>query len=119
MFGVLIVVGATLSLSWILFLAAGEAAQDPGRPRSRPSASRCPYCREALRLPTRSCPGCATLHHRACWQEHEGCSVFGCRLAGDTTIRSGAPAPPELTPEIAPEPAPERHEARAVTTPAG
>ena len=39
----------------------------------------CPYCREAI-LETElvECPTCRTPHHRDCWNENGGCTVFGC-----------------------------------------
>ncbi len=43
----------------------------------------CPYCRtpmedgSALIL----CPACSTPHHRECWDENGGCTVFGCAEA--------------------------------------
>jgi hypothetical protein len=40
----------------------------------------CPYCKSPLE-PSEAvqCPGCQTLHHRACWADHKTCSVFGCK----------------------------------------
>lgn len=44
----------------------------------------CPYCRmetgtgEGERI---DCPGCGTPHHPDCFQENEGCTVFGCSHA--------------------------------------
>jgi hypothetical protein len=47
--------------------------------------ARCPYCRDDLRLEgddLTACPACRTVHHRACFAEGGGCTVFGCREAG-------------------------------------
>jgi hypothetical protein len=38
----------------------------------------CPYCRSALPDWDNSCPRCNTPHHRNCWSQHGGCSVYGC-----------------------------------------
>lgn len=41
----------------------------------------CPYCRDALAAETEaveSCDACRTAHHRQCWREAGGCTVFGC-----------------------------------------
>jgi hypothetical protein len=38
----------------------------------------CPYCRSVLQDLGNSCPLCNTPHHRNCWSEHGGCSVYGC-----------------------------------------
>lgn len=99
--GILIVVGAALSLSWGLFVAAGEAAADPGRPQPRRSAQRCPYCRSRILAQFRRCSSCATLHHLECWREHAGCSIYGCPRAGVTSGLSATP--PERAPEREPE----------------
>ena len=47
------------------------------------------------------CPGCGTPHHRDCWEENLGCTVFGCSHAPKdepkTTISdemTGATPPP-------------------------
>ena len=47
------------------------------------------------------CPGCGTPHHHDCWEENQGCTVFGCSHAPKdepkTTISdelSGATPPP-------------------------
>ncbi len=44
----------------------------------------CPYCRasiDAANEPATVCPICATPHHRDCWEENGGCTVFGCSAA--------------------------------------
>ena len=41
-------------------------------------AQNCPYCREAIsEHDLLACPP----HHKACWQENGGCTVFGCQYA--------------------------------------
>jgi len=41
----------------------------------------CPYCRGVLDEMTEQivCEGCDTPHHRDCYEENGGCTVFGCR----------------------------------------
>jgi hypothetical protein len=41
----------------------------------------CPYCRGTLGETTEQiiCEGCDTPHHRDCYEENGGCTVFGCR----------------------------------------
>lgn len=45
----------------------------------------CPYCRDEVELDgkgdddLKGCDRCDTLHHRACFDEAGGCTVFGCR----------------------------------------
>jgi hypothetical protein len=95
--GILIVVGAAASLSWGLFVAAGEAARDPGRAQPRLGPQRCPYCHSGVRTRVRRCTSCTTIHHVDCWDEHGGCSIYGCAQAGDTAVR--AAAPPALQPD--------------------
>ena len=39
----------------------------------------CPYCRSEIATGEQySCPTCQTPHHRACWSENRGCTVWGC-----------------------------------------
>lgn len=40
----------------------------------------CPYCRTAMddASPVTRCSVCSTPHHRECWEENGGCTVFGC-----------------------------------------
>ena len=82
----------------------------------------CPYCRAKM-APSEmvQCPGCGTPHHRDCWEENLGCTVFGCSHAPKdepkTTIsdemtgatpppftpnRQGNPQPGNVPPVIAP-----------------
>lgn len=65
----------------------------------------CPYCRTETRPgldSTMFCNGCGTPHHKECYDENGGCTLFGCKFAppdepklavssGDVL---GAPAPP-------------------------
>jgi len=44
----------------------------------------CPYCRAAIAADAKDeliCEGCETPHHRDCYEENRGCTVFGCRCA--------------------------------------
>jgi len=44
----------------------------------------CPYCRTAVAPETdqlMSCRGCGTPHHRECYEENGGCTLFGCKFA--------------------------------------
>lgn len=44
----------------------------------------CPWCGNrdySPANPSFACPECGTVHHRSCWKEHGGCSIFDCRLA--------------------------------------
>lgn len=43
----------------------------------------CPYCRTPIENEQEAhlCPTCATPHHRECWEENGGCTVFGCANA--------------------------------------
>ncbi|MCZ2156325.1 MAG: NINE protein [Bryobacterales bacterium] len=40
----------------------------------------CPYCRTEMEDASAvvRCPVCSTPHHRECWEENGGCTVFGC-----------------------------------------
>lgn len=67
-------------------------------------ATRCPYCLAALRDPSSSasdsdevvaCFACDTAHHRACFEEHGACTIYGCKAARFRVVikseRPGAP----------------------------
>jgi hypothetical protein len=43
--------------------------------------ARCPYCRDDLNMEQEElldCENCNTVHHKACFEEANGCTVFGC-----------------------------------------
>lgn len=44
------------------------------------SAIVCPYCRGPIEAgePALECEGCGTPHHADCYEENDGCTVFGC-----------------------------------------
>lgn len=52
---------------------------------------RCPFCHDGIGGETTSCGACASVHHGACWEEHGGCSVFGCAAGarGRPAVRTG------------------------------
>ena len=44
----------------------------------------CPYCRTEVLAPGEDamfCNGCGTPHHRECFEENGGCTLFGCKFA--------------------------------------
>ena len=47
----------------------------------------CPYCRTPIEAEASGeseamlCEGCGTPHHKDCYAENAGCTVFGCRCA--------------------------------------
>ncbi len=44
----------------------------------------CPYCRTSVDLSSGEelfCEGCGTPHHKDCYAENGGCTLFGCRCA--------------------------------------
>jgi TM2 domain-containing membrane protein YozV len=48
------------------------------------SAAVCPYCRTPVDAGSEEellCTGCGTPHHKDCYQENGGCTVFGCSQA--------------------------------------
>lgn len=103
MTGFLIVVGGVLALAWGHFVIAGEVAADPRRPQARSGARRCPYCHGPAGGEPQRCPACATQHHRGCWEEQGGCSVFGCVAAGPVVQRTQPLEPVAANPEEAAE----------------
>ena len=67
----------------------------------------CPYCRTAIEAEDGSrifCNGCGTPHHKECFEENGGCTLFGCKYAppdepkvqvtvGEVSLAPGWPAP--------------------------
>lgn len=53
------------------------------------SYGRCPYCQTECYSGEEVgvCPGCNTAHHKECWNENRGCSMFGCAMAPPTEKR--------------------------------
>jgi predicted RNA-binding Zn-ribbon protein involved in translation (DUF1610 family) len=50
-------------------------------------ATLCPICQTNLLqqdLKTTSCPECNTIYHTDCWEENNGCAVYGCPMVPDT-----------------------------------
>jgi len=54
----------------------------------------CPFCRDVPKGASGlvSCSACQSVHHQKCWQQNQGCSVFGC---------SGLPLPIDTKNDIA------------------
>ena len=71
----------------------------------------CPYCRapvDSTQEEVVVCEGCDTVHHRDCYQENGGCTIFGCRCAPADEPKLHL-SPPDLsaTPSVSrPAPAP-------------
>ncbi|MHB9133635.1 MAG: RING finger protein [Armatimonadota bacterium] len=76
------------------------------------AAELCPVCQRVIRagMPTTACPACGTIHHYACWREHNGCAAPGC-----TGVLGASPAPPAAE---APAPPPSASPAQPVPPPA-
>ena len=55
----------------------------------------CPFCLGALGAeePTHSCPACHAVHHKECWDENGGCSVYGCTCVPAVEARSALEVP--------------------------
>jgi len=49
----------------------------------------CPFCQFPLKADSEAveCPSCKVPHHRECWEQNGGCTIFGCR---ETTCRPAA-----------------------------
>jgi|SRR5215831_18461593 len=75
----------------------------------------CPYCRAPIVSEENNevlCPGCSTPHHRDCFAENGGCTVFGCsaappeepklRLTGSEIAASGGARAGDPFPEAVP-----------------
>ncbi len=53
----------------------------------------CPYCRFPIKAgePVQICPSCGEPHHRDCWQENGGCTIYGCRSSPAMAGTAAAP----------------------------
>jgi hypothetical protein len=60
-----------------------EIRLEPPSGQRANAAPTCPYCLTEIGADeeTRVCPRCQTVHHRECWRENSGCTVFGCTAA--------------------------------------
>lgn len=61
----------------------------------------CPYCKTKIMEGDAVivCPDCGMPHHAECWQENQGCTVFGCAGgAKDAPVSTPAPNAPVNTP---------------------
>jgi hypothetical protein len=95
-----------VALASFIDLWATLPAPAPGG-AAKPRASndwRCPYCHQDVAdgTPRVRCKVCGTKHHQACWEEHHGCSVFGC---GSLRHRSPEAAPEERLTAASADPA--------------
>lgn len=69
------------------------------------SGTVCPYCRFEVDLTDGSgllCEGCGTPHHKDCYAENGGCTVFGCRCAPPEEPKVAVSAPELATAPSAP-----------------
>jgi RING finger family protein/TM2 domain-containing protein len=72
----------------------------------------CPYCQGPIIDSEESivCSGCETPHHKDCYEENNGCTVFGCTCAppeepklivsAPDLVSAGAAAAPAIAPSI-------------------
>jgi hypothetical protein len=46
----------------------------------RSTGKTCPYCHSVIKPSAEiiTCPSCETPHHKECWVENKGCTIFGC-----------------------------------------
>jgi hypothetical protein len=54
------------------------------------SVALCPYCRSSIEesdVNRIDCPGCGTPHHRDCFDENGGCTIFGCSSAPPPEVK--------------------------------
>ena len=57
-------------------------------------AARCPYCHTGWEVDEAvTCDGCATVSHRDCWVENQGCAVLGCSRSPEAQAAAHHAAP--------------------------
>ena len=63
------------------------------------SSKVCPYCLTAIvdGDSPRICSACRTPHHKDCWKENKGCTVFGCTMAPPDEEPISVPVSPQTT----------------------
>lgn len=70
-------------------LTARRRAARPGIPAQEVAVARaihnvgfCPYCQTPVQAGVEyvTCPACKTPYHSDCWQENNGCAVYGCNV---------------------------------------
>ncbi len=46
----------------------------------------CPFCQTNILVDdvSKSCDDCSTLYHHDCWEENEGCAIYGCKSSAET-----------------------------------
>jgi len=77
----------------------------------------CPYCQGPIgdSEETIVCTGCETPHHKDCYEENKGCTVFGCQCAppeepklsvSTPELMNPLPATPAVSDSSAPPPTP-------------
>ncbi len=46
----------------------------------------CPFCQTSILESdaSKSCDDCSTLYHLDCWEENEGCAIYGCHSSAET-----------------------------------
>jgi len=65
----------------------------------------CPYCQVAISETEESiiCSGCETPHHKDCYEENNGCTVFGCKCAPPEEPKVSVSAPELMNAGLAAE----------------
>lgn len=63
--------------------------------RSEINYGYCPYCQTDClsHEDCVSCQSCGSVHHRECWDENQGCALFGCIMAPVVEKRSDIEVP--------------------------
>lgn len=57
----------------------------------------CPYCRFPIKAgeAVQRCPSCGEPHHRDCWVENGGCTIYGCRSSPQMAAAAPVAAAPQ------------------------
>ncbi len=72
------------------------------------TATLCPYCGGPISESEESnaCSGCETPHHKDCYEENNGCTVFGCKCAPPEEPKLSISTPDLMNAGMAAAPAP-------------
>jgi hypothetical protein len=71
--------------------------------------NKCPFCHGLITgsQDVTVCPTCQTPHHKECWDENRGCTIYGCASAPPdepkATIQPNSFAPPPPLPRSSPQ----------------
>ena len=61
-------------------IPSSDGSAPAGGPNPPADGANCPFCLAPIESAddVTACPSCRAPHHRECWEENQGCAVYGC-----------------------------------------